>query len=187
MPATLRDMGDVTLPLPDYLILDTSIVYLLIVPPADKRESIAVSFLKRVSREASAGNILLLVPTIALEECYFKIIQQGYESLGYKKWHTDGYKAYPELIKSFIPALENLRQLLSNLPAVIVDPNDLLSSETPSDSLETLMLRNIQRFNLLPADSSILAEAERLGVTHLATLDKDWDRAEGFVVYRPFK
>lgn len=187
MPATLRDMGDVSLSLPDYLILDTSVVYLLITPPTDEREATALSFLKRISQEASNGNILLLVPVVVLEECYFKIIQQGYESGGYKKWHTDGYKAHPELIASFIPALENLRQVLSALPAILIDPNDLLSSESLPDPLETLMLRNIQRFNLLPADSSILAEAERLGVNHLATLDKDWDRAEGFVVYRPLK
>jgi len=36
---------------------------------------------------------------------------------------------------------------------------------------------------LLPQDALILAEAERLGVLAVATLDQDWRRAAAFDVY----
>jgi len=36
---------------------------------------------------------------------------------------------------------------------------------------------------LLPQDALILAEAERLGVLAVATLDRDWRRAAAFDVY----
>ena len=36
---------------------------------------------------------------------------------------------------------------------------------------------------LLPQDVLILAEAERLGVYTVATLDRDWQRASAFDVY----
>ena len=38
---------------------------------------------------------------------------------------------------------------------------------------------------LLPQDALILAEAERLGVYAVATLDRDWQRANAFDVYTP--
>jgi len=51
--------------------------------------------------------------------------------------------------------------------------------------LQDEMLNNIRRFEILPKDAYIVAEAQRLGVTALATLDTDWDRLDGFTVYRP--
>jgi predicted nucleic acid-binding protein len=36
---------------------------------------------------------------------------------------------------------------------------------------------------LLPQDALILAEAERLGITAVATLDRDWRRVTEFDVY----
>jgi predicted nucleic acid-binding protein len=38
-------------------------------------------------------------------------------------------------------------------------------------------------YYLLPQDALILAEAERLGVLAVATLDQDWRRAAAFDVY----
>jgi len=41
----------------------------------------------------------------------------------------------------------------------------------------------ITAYYLLPHDALILAEAERLGVTAIATLDSDWRRVAEFDIY----
>jgi len=41
----------------------------------------------------------------------------------------------------------------------------------------------ITTYHLLPQDALILAQAERLGVYAVATLDRDWRRASAFDVY----
>jgi len=41
----------------------------------------------------------------------------------------------------------------------------------------------ITSYNLLPQDALILAEAERLGVSAVATLDSDWRRVAEFDIY----
>lgn len=41
----------------------------------------------------------------------------------------------------------------------------------------------ITAYYLLPQDALILAEAERLGVTAVATLDGDWRRVAEFDIY----
>ena len=41
----------------------------------------------------------------------------------------------------------------------------------------------IAHYQLLPQDALILAEAERLGVTAIVTLDSDWHRVTGFDIY----
>jgi hypothetical protein len=190
MPATIRDMGDANLPLPDFLVADTSL--LLGLSPrvaAPRRQQIARSFLKRASQAALLGDLLLMVPLLVMEECYFKLMQSFYEERfgpGAANWHDKGYKQNPQLIGACMPILENFRTTILDLPAVITGPDDLIETpDPPPIALERLMLNIVRDHSLLPKDSYILAEASRLGITGLATMDFDWDRADGFIVYRP--
>jgi predicted nucleic acid-binding protein len=41
----------------------------------------------------------------------------------------------------------------------------------------------ITTYHLLPQDALILAEAEQLGVSAVATLDRDWQRVVEFDIY----
>ena len=150
---------------------------------------IANAFLKRVTQAARANNLLLLVPLLVMEECYFKLIQIQYEArfgVGRPQWHDIGYKQNPQLIGTFMPMLEQFRTDVLSMPAVITGPDDLIETSAPPPiTLERLMLNNCRDHSLLPKDAYILAEASRLGIDSLATMDSDWDRADGFTVYRP--
>jgi len=175
-------MKDPGTPLPEFAILDTSLLLELSL----QSQSAAVSFLNRLASAALGGNALLLVPLLVIEECYFKLIQIQYENAGYRNWHYDGYKPHPHLISRYWPTLNAFEQAVLNLPAVITGPDDLIvTSLSAIAPLHQQMLQNIQSFWLLPKDAYIVAEAQRLGVTDLATLDSDWDRLDGFTVYRP--
>ena len=57
-------------------------------------------------------------------------------------------------------------------------PEDLVAS-----ALEDRMYYFVATYHLLPQDALILAEAARLGVSAVATLDRDWRRAVVFDVY----
>ena len=52
-------------------------------------------------------------------------------------------------------------------------------------SLEERIRYFITVYYLLPQDALILAEAERLGVMAVATLDSDWQRVTEFDIYTP--
>ena len=52
-----------------------------------------------------------------------------------------------------------------------------------SQTLVERMRYFITTYNLLPQDALILAEAERLGVSAVATLDSDWRRVTEFDIY----
>lgn len=189
MPATIMDMGDPKTPLPEFLVVDSSLLLELLAGSATTpRQRAAALFLNRVSQEATKGALLLLVPLLVMEECLYKIIQWKYEALfglGFANWHQAGYKKNPQLIQGFGPELQTFRQSILNLPATITGPEELILTPIFTQTLEQHMLSNIQRYNLLPKDAYIISEAERLGVNYLATTDRDWDRADGFVVFRP--
>lgn len=52
-----------------------------------------------------------------------------------------------------------------------------------SQAVEVRMRHFITAYYLLPQDALILAEAERLGVSAVATLDSDWRRVAEFDIY----
>jgi len=182
MPANLLNMRDAQVALPEWVVLDTSVV----LEVANKSAPEVLAFLRRLAQEALGGRTLILVPLLVMEECYFKLIQYHYERAGFKKWHDEGYKAHPEMLTAFWPTLNLFYQAVVNLPAVITGPEDMIVTEDARvKPLQEEILENIRRFQLLPKDAYIVAEAERLGVTTLAAADTDFDRLDGFTVYRP--
>lgn len=91
------------------------------------------------------------------------------------------YKRRPELLRAAFPEMVEFRRILDAIPLTPVQPEDLVTAAT-SVPLEERLHYFITTYSLLPQDALILAEAERLGVTAVATLDQDWRRVAEFDV-----
>jgi predicted nucleic acid-binding protein len=189
MPARLVDIADTSLPLPEFLVLDASLV-LELAPTAGKNPNhgAAVAFLQRISAAAHLGHTMPLLPLLAYEECYFKLCQRHLSALAStrgKKWHWY-YKDSPGAIRSFQAFFDSFDRLLQAIPIHVVEPEDLAVRPLGSaPALAERMRDLVLQFAVLPKDATILSTAERLGVFTVATLDKDWARADGFTVIMP--
>ncbi len=175
------NLADSSTPLPDYFVVDASLLLVLRSGSRHRRQASATSFLQRVARECLAGNMVCIAPTLVLEECYFKIIQASIAGLTTTHWHRH-YKSNPQVIQQCLPAITVFHQTVQALPITVVTSEDLALTQ-PTNTLEERMRRFISEYNLLPKDAYILAVAERLGVDDIATLDGDWRRATQFTVY----
>lgn len=180
MAATLHDIVDPQVSIPREVLLDTSLLF----EAVWRKNETAIASLTRLAAAALTRQTLLLVPLLVMEECYFKLIEHHYRRSGYSQWHTEGYKKHPDLIEACWPQLNEFRRQVQSLPAAIA-PGD--HPVAVALDLHHAMLENIRKFWLLPKDAYIAAEAERLGIWALATLDSDFDRPTGFAVYRPLK
>jgi predicted nucleic acid-binding protein len=125
--------------------------------------------------------MVCLAPTLVLEECYFKIIQAYIMGLTHMTWHRY-YKLNPQVIQQCLPAITAFYQTVGALPVTVITSEDLALAQ-PTNTLEDRMRHFISACNLLPKDAYLLAVAERLGVSDVATLDSDWQRATQFTVY----
>ena len=191
MPANLQDISDHTLILPEFLILDASIILELTPDPtrSHKNHLIAVDFLNRLRMAAKGDQVIPILPLLALEECYFKLCKRAliaYATLAGVSWENY-YKTNPVIIRSIYPALEQLYKALLAFPIIITEPEDLaIQSKGNKAPLASRIGDLVYQFAVLPKDATILSEAERLGVYTVATLDSDWSRADGFTVICPF-
>jgi hypothetical protein len=202
--ATILDLGDPNLSLPEFLLLDASILLEVRSVPGvslSPRGTIATQFLRRMQQACLDGNTIPLVCPLTLEECYFKIIQWQYmndPSLGAQRatiaatqgkqpnrvsWH-DLYKSRPQQISYYVPALQAFFQWVIAIPLTVLEPRDLVSPDATPLPIEEQMRNSIQSCCILPRDAYLVAIADRLGVYHIATLDKDFERlGTEFTVY----
>ena len=178
--SALMNLADPQVPLPDILVVDTSLLLVLRSGSRQRHQAAVQTFLRRVGNECLDGNMLCLAPTLVLEECYFKIIQGHIERIT-RAWHQH-YKNNPQVIQQSVAAITRFHQRVLAIPITIVTPEDLALTQ-PSNTLEERMRHFVSTCNLLPKDAYILAVAERLGVDNVATLDSDWQRATQFTVY----
>lgn len=187
MPA--YDLSDPSVPLPPQMVLDTSL--LLALRPADDNPwaSAARTFVRRMEERIADLALVAWLPLSVLQECYHVILANGLrkaweamDPLGRPANWLSAYKKRPELLKRCLPELARFRELLAAIPLTPVRPEDLAAS-TAVEPLEARMRHFISRYHLLPQDALILAEAERLGVAAVATLDREWRRATAFDVY----
>ncbi|MBI3360888.1 MAG: hypothetical protein HY023_07240 [Chloroflexi bacterium] len=188
MPASLLDIGDPNLLLPEFLVLDASLVLELVPDPAHlhKHHALAVAFLNRLRSAARQEIVKPILPLLAFEECYFKLCKRvliEYGRLaGGVRWDRY-YKANPLAIRSIYPVLMKLHNDLLAFPIEITEPEDLAVRPKGREPLLSDRMGDlINQFAILPKDSTILSEAERLGIFTVATLDSDWSRADGFTV-----
>lgn len=193
MPATIVDINRHPVPLPEFMVLDASMLLSLrtVLMPGGGRahHRMAARFLQRIRPAALSGTVKLLLPLLAFEECYFKlcywIIEPIAQAAGARYW-TAYCKSSPAVFANAIPHLQSFYRMLSAFPIEITEPEDIaIYPKGRETSLSTRMGEFINRFAVLPKDATILAEAERLGVFTVATLDSDWRRADGFTVFAP--
>ncbi len=190
MPTTLLDIGDTRLALPEFLVLDASIVLELAADPAQPHPHhiLAVNFLNRLRQFARQGVVKPILPLLAFEECYFKLCWRFLDPLSKSAklpWKFY-YKKNPAVIHDIHPILSQFYQALLAFPIEITEPEDTAVYPKGREPLLATRIGDfISRFAVLPKDATILSEAERLGVYTVATLDSDWSRADGFTVIAP--
>jgi predicted nucleic acid-binding protein len=183
MPATLYDIGDPNIPFPDFLILDASIILALRSASNHPHGVIVRKFLNRVQTAVRDGQTLAYLPYLALEECYFKICKDYLREQAGRGTHwVQYYKQNPQEISTVHPKLVELRRYLRAIPIPILEAEDLVATHRRPPPLSERMLAFVNRFQILPKDAAILADAERAGIYTVASLDSDWRRADGFTV-----
>jgi predicted nucleic acid-binding protein len=185
----LHDLSDPAVLLPVQLVVDTSL--LLALRPGDDNPNAAAAraFVRRMGEQIAMCELVAWLLLPVLQECYHVILANGlrriWEAMDAASRPPNWLKAYkdrPDLLESCLPELLRFRELLAAIPLTPVRPEDLAASTT-AEPLEDRIRHFITAYHLLPQDALILAEAERLGVLAVATLDQDWRRAALFDVY----
>ena len=190
MPAKFQDIYDASVKLPDFIVVDASL-FLELAPSNPKsnfHHGAASSFLARAQSSALNGSLVVILPLVALAECYHNICRWIIEPVA--KASKSGWVQYakknPHIMAGAVPFLRSFTLLLQMFPVQIPEPDmSALKSGHSMPLLSDTLLENMDRFELMSKDALIIAEAERLGVFTLATLDADWKRADGFTVIAP--
>ncbi|MGH2562620.1 MAG: hypothetical protein ACRDJH_26475 [Thermomicrobiales bacterium] len=197
MPGSLFDLEQPTLKLPARIVVDSS----LIVPRLSAAQSTltpitaahARRFFRLLRETPSVG---LVPPTVFGEVVHFTLKTHFQDLLpAYRSelrerrprkrgadW-LDLYKLRPDLIGQLRPELERLPSLLRANGLAILQPLDL--APLPLGRFwEGELTRLVVRYHLDTNDTAILLEAQRAGITSIATLDADLRRsARDFDVY----
>jgi predicted nucleic acid-binding protein len=178
----LYNLADSTLPLPPQLAFDTS--FLLALRPDDDNphSAIAQAFVRQIRPRIAAIEQVAWVVMPVLQECYHIILSSNLRrvwqtlppSTRPANWLTL-YKKDPATLKQGLPDLRRFDELLAAIPLTIANPSDQIASASES-SLEERLRYFIAHYQLLPQDALILAEAERIGVRAVVSLDSDWYR-----------
>lgn len=86
------------------------------------------------------------------------------------------------MLKTGLAEITRFDTLLATFPMTLAQPHHSVHSAS-SSKLDERLRYFITSYDLLPQDALILAEAERLGVSAVATLDSDWRRVAEFDIY----
>jgi len=187
----LCDLADPALPLPPQLVLDSSL--LLTLRPGDDNPDVVVArtFIRRLRPQIASLQTVAWVPMPVFQECCHVILtnrlRRAWEALAPAarppNWLAM-YKRQPELLQVGFPELAEFVGILAAIPLTLVQPEDRANAVGVAP-LEERLRYFITAYYLLPHASRalILAEAERLGVTAVATLDSDWHRVTEFDIY----
>ncbi|MGH2558349.1 MAG: hypothetical protein ACRDJH_04725 [Thermomicrobiales bacterium] len=197
MAGNLLDIGQPGIVLPARIVVDSSLIVPRLRAAQRTLTPIAAGRARQFFRLLLAESTLGYVPPTAYSEVLHYVLkahfrdqlaahradlaasqpgQRGFDWL-------DLYKLRPALIAQLRPDLELLLTLLhTNGPAVIqsLDMQPLASERSWEDVLAEVVLR----YHLDTSDAAILLEAQRAGITSIATLDADLRRAaRDFDVY----
>lgn len=185
----LYDLADPAVSLPSQLVFDSS--YLLALRPGDDnpRAEVAQAFARRLrSRIAAIESVAWLVMPV-LQECYHIILTGSLRRVWQEMDPTTRpanwlalYKREPGALKAGLPDLERFDALLKTFPVTFAQSQDMAPAPI-TGALNERLRYFIARYYLLPQDALILAEAERIGVRAIATLDSDWHRVAEFDIY----
>ncbi len=185
---TLFDLADPAIPLPAQLVLDTSLLLACRTGDDNPNAQVAQQFIRRLRRKIADYQTIgwLLIPV--LQECYHIILSRSlrrtWEALPPSDRRSNWlvtYKHQPNFLAAGFDDMAKFDDILAAIPLTLTQPDDMASSL--GHSLDARIRYFITTYYLLPQDALILAEAERLGVTAVATLDHDWRRVTEFDIY----
>ncbi len=186
---TLYNLADPAIPLPAQLVMDTSLLLALRSDDDNPHTSIARDFMHRLERHIATYELVAWLPLPVLQECYHVILANALR----RTWEQmppahrppnwlRAYKENPALLRDYQADIIRFRGYLAAIPLTLIRSDDLLTT-TSDAGLDERMLYFIQVYDLLPQDALILAHAECIGVSAVATLDQDWRRVSAFDVY----
>jgi hypothetical protein len=183
------DLSDPALPLPEQLVVDTSL--LLALRPGDDNPfaEAARHFMRRVAERIAAYEMVAWLPLPVLQESYHILLsghlRRLWEAMPVASRPANWLKMYkdnPTLLKTGIADMTRFRMFLAAIPLTPIRPQDFVLADG-MERLDDLMRRYIAEYHLMAQDALLLAHAECLGVPAVATLDQDWLRATVFDVY----
>lgn len=185
----LYNLADPAIPMPQQLVVDSSL--LLALRPGDDNPytTIAQAFVRRLRPCIAALEMVAWVPLPVLQECYHIILTRHLRRV----WESQDtaarlpnwlamYKRQPDLLHGGYADMARFDDLLAAIPLTSVQPEDLNTGGVAGPLPERLRYF-ITTYHVLPQDAMILAETERLGVKTVVTLDSDWQRVIEFDVY----
>jgi len=187
----IYDLADPGIALPSQLVADSSLLLALRKGDDNPNAGAAYRFIERLGQEIAERKAILWLPVPVRQECYHIILSWSL----HRKWATmppairppnwlAAYKQQPDLLAEGFADLATFDEILASIPITPIFP-DMIEKARSLDSLEERMRHFITAYYLLPQDALILAEAERIGVTAVATLDSDWRRVTEFDIYTP--
>ena len=185
----LFDLAKPDAPLPTQIVFDSS--FLLALRPADDNPQAALvqTFARRLRPYIAAIELAAWLVIPVLQECYHVILtgslRQAWQVLDATARPANWlalYKRIPAILKTGLAEITRFDILLETFPITLAQPHDMAHG-TPSNRLDERLRYFITSYDLLPQDALILAEAERLGVSAVATLDSDWRRVAEFDIY----
>lgn len=185
----LFDLAEPDALLPTQIVFDSS--FLLALRPADDNPQAAVvqAFARRLRPYIAAIELTAWLVIPVLQECYHIILtgslRHAWQALGPATRPANWlvlYKRDPAILKTGFTEIERFDTLLATFPMTLAQPHDLVHGPSAS-ALDRRLRHFITTYDLLPQDALILAEAERLGVSAVATLDSDWRRVTEFDIY----
>ena len=195
MPGNLVDLSSSSASLPSRLVLDSGVVIDLLAAvsrsfatgspptPASLR---AARLIGRIRSERAVG---LVTPT-SLNEVFHVVVQTGYRAAlphhradsvaRYPNVRRHGwehlFKARSDLLKQLATDLDRVRRLMTGNRLLFLQPADL--GAIPSGrTLDDELVRTMERYELDSSDAAILVEAQRAGISSIATADADLLRA----------
>lgn len=185
----ILDLAKEAVPLPMQLVLDTSLLLACREGDDNPFSQAAQKFIRRLGERIAEYQMVVWLLCPVLQECYHIILSQSlrrsWAALPSNKrppnWLA-AYKHQPDLLTAGFADMADFDDILAAIPLTPAQPEDLKASAN-TYPLEERIRHFITAYYLLPQDALILAEAERLGVTAVATLDRDWHRVKEFDVY----
>ena len=185
----LFDLADPATPLPTQLVLDTSLLLACRRGDDNPHATAAKKLIGRLGQQIIDYQMIVWLLIPVLQECYHIILsrslRRSWEKLAPQSRRPNwlvAYKHQPALLAAGFADMASFDEILAAIPLTPAQPGDLAALPSKS-SLEERTRHFITTYYLLPQDALILAEAERLGVTAIATLDSDWRRVAEFDIY----
>lgn len=201
--ATIVDMGDPDLSVPSFLLFDASVLLELFsfFSKPKSRACLVQQFLKRVQDVRRKGDCLPFVSIQTLMECYHKILWIHYQNDGkldkrreaiahhIKKDKSEVtwrhlYKDSPEYLRRYCKHIEAFRDKILAIPIEIIEPEDLAMPKAGTQPMESRLRHYMCQDYLWTHDAHIIAVAERLEISNIATFDRDFERlGDEFTLY----